>query len=69
MLVHHADAGGHGVAGAAEGDGFVVDEDFAVGGLVQPVQHVHQGGLAGPVFAEQAVDLAGFNHHVDVVVG
>ena len=69
VLVHHADAGGHGVARAAEGDGFVVDEDLALGGLVESVQDVHQRGLAGAVLAEQTVNLPGFNNHVNVVVG
>ena len=69
VLVHHADAGGHGVAGSAEDDGFVVYQDLALGGLVQPVENVHQRGLAGAVLAEQAMDLPGFDDHVDVIVG
>ena len=69
VLVHHADAGGHGVAGSAEGDRFVVDQDLALGGLVQPVEDVHQRGLASAVLAEQTVNLPGLNNHVNVVVG
>ena len=69
VLVHHADAGSHGVTGSPEADRFVIDEDFAVGGLIQPVKNIHQGGLAGPVFAQQTMDLSGFNNHVYVIIG
>ena len=69
VLVHHADAGGHGVARAAEGDRLVVDEDLALVRLVEPVEDVHQGGLAGAVLAEQGVDLARLDDEVDRVVG
>ena len=69
VLVHHADAGRHGVAGAAEGDRFVVDQDFALCGLVQSVEDVHQRGLASAVLAEQTVNLPGFDDHIDVIVG
>ena len=69
MLVHHADAGGHGVAGPGEVLDVVVEQDLALVGLVQAVQHVHEGRLARAVLTEQAVDLAGFDREVDVVVG
>ncbi len=49
--------------------GFAVEQDLALVGLVQPVEHVHQGRLAGAVLAEQAVDLARLDDEVDVVVG
>ena len=58
VLVDHADAGGHRVAGPGERHGRVVDEDLALVGVVQPVEDVHQRGLAGAVLAEQRVDLA-----------
>ena len=69
VLVHHADAGRHGVARAGEVLDVVVEQDLALVGLVQAVEHVHQRGLAGAVLAEQAVDLAGLDREVDVVVG
>jgi hypothetical protein len=34
VLVHHADPGRHGVAGAAEDDGLVINEDLAPGRLI-----------------------------------
>ena len=46
-----------------------VDQDLALVRLEQPVEHVHQGGLAGAVLAEQGVDLARLDRQVDVVVG
>ena len=53
--------GAHGVARAGEGDRDVVDEDLAVVGVVEPVQHVHERALAGTVLAEQRVDLTGLD--------
>ena len=44
-------------------------QDLALVGLHQPVEHVHQRGLARAVLAEQGVDLAGLDDQVDVVVG
>ena len=69
MLVHHADAGGDGLLGAAGDLGPAVDGDLALVGLQQPVEDVHQGGLAGAVLPQQAVDLTGDDVQVDVVVG
>ena len=59
----------HGVAGTGEVLDLVVEQDLALVGLVEAVEHVHQRGLAGAVLAEQAVDLAGLDREVDVVVG
>ena len=39
--------------------GLAVQQDLALVRRGQPVQDVHQGGLAGAVLAEQGVDLAG----------
>jgi hypothetical protein len=69
VLVHHADAGTHGVTRAREVLDVVVEQDLALVGLVQAVEDVHQRGLAGAVLAEQAVDLAGLDGQADVVVG
>jgi hypothetical protein len=46
-----------------------VDEDLALVGVVQPVQDVHQGALAGAVLAEQGRHLTTSHHEVDIVVG
>ena len=69
VLVHHADAQLDGIRRTAEVHRFAPNEDLAGVGLVQPVQHVHQGRLAGAVLAEQAVDLPGAELEVDVLVG
>jgi len=69
VLVHHADARRHGVAGAGEPLDDVVEQDLALVGLVQAVQHVHERGLARAVLAEQRVDLSRFDDEVDVIVG
>ena len=59
VLVDHADAGGDGVARVVERDRRVVDQDLALVGPVEPVEDVHQRGLAGAVLAQEGVDLAG----------
>jgi hypothetical protein len=69
VLVHHADARAHRVAGAGERDSLAVDQDLALVGVVEPVEHVHQGALAGAVLPEQGVDLARLDDEVDGVVG
>ena len=68
VLVHHSDARVHRVAGAGEVLNLVVQQDLALVGLVQPVEHIHQCGLAGAVLAQQCVDLARFDREVNVVV-
>jgi len=69
VLVHHADLGPDRVPGRVDRDRLVVEQDLALVGLDQPVEHVHQRGLARAVLAEQSADLAGLDDQVDVVVG
>ena len=70
VLVDHADAAGDGVRRARRSvTGVAVEQDLALVRAGQPVEDVHQGGLAGAVLAEQGVDLAGPDVEVDVVVG
>ena len=68
MLVHHADASGHCVAGAGEVLRLVIEQDLALVGLIEAVEHVHERGLAGAVFTEQRVHFARFHDEVDVVI-
>ena len=69
VLVHHADPGSSASPGPVNRHRLAVDEDLALVRLYEPVEHVHQGGLAGAVLAEQTVDLARRDREVDVVVG
>ena len=69
VLVHHADAGRDRVAGTGEVLDLVVEQDLALVGPVEAVEHVHQRGLAGAVLTEQAVDLARLDGQGDPVVG
>ena len=50
-------------------DGLAVDEDLALVGVQQAEEDVHQRRLAGAVLTEEAVDLAGLDDEVDLVVG
>ncbi len=69
VLVHHADPGRHRVAGTGEVLDHAVELDLALVGLVEAVEDVHQGRLAGAVLTEQAVDLTGLDREGHLVVG
>jgi len=69
FLEDDADAEGEGLAGVGR-PGLGAGEDDAAGVIGEPArQHVHEGGLAGPVLADQGVDLAGADLKVDPVQG
>ena len=59
VLVDHADAGGERVGRAARSRPAALDEDAARVGAIGAEEDVHQGRLAGAVFAEEPDDLAG----------
>ena len=69
VLVDHADAQLDGLAGRVDDLGLAPDQDLALVGLLQAVEHLHQGRLAGAVLADQGVDLALGHLQVDLVVG
>ena len=69
VLVHHADADGHGVLGGVEAHGLALDEDLAGGRLVQAAQHVHQRALARAVLAKERVHLPLLDRETDVRIG
>ena len=58
VLVHHADAARDGIVGGVDIHLFPADQDLAFIRLIQAVEDVHQGGLAGAVFPQQGMDLA-----------
>jgi hypothetical protein len=45
------------------------NQNLAFLGSVQPVKDIHQGRLAGAIFAEQGVDGASLYPEIDPVVG
>jgi hypothetical protein len=69
VLEDHADAGRAGRRRRGEWSGYAVDPEFAGVGLVDAVDELHQGALAGTVLAEHRVHLAGGHLEVDPVVG
>src|SRR5690606_8923609 len=69
VLVHHADARRHCVAGPREVLHGTVEEDLALVGFVETVEHIHERGLARPVLSEEAVDLPCLDDEIDVIVG
>ncbi len=69
VLVDHADPVRHRSAGAAQPDRRAVHLDGALVGLEEPVEDVHQRGLARTVLPEQPMDLPPLDHQIDAVVG
>jgi hypothetical protein len=69
VLVDHAEPAGQRVGRRAQAHGLAVEADRALVGLVEPVEDLHQGGLAGAVLADQRVDRARMDGEGDVVVG
>jgi hypothetical protein len=68
VLVDHPDAGRDGGTRIVERHDPAVDDDLALVGLVEAIEDVHQGRLAGAVLAEQGVDLARLDDQADVLV-
>ena len=58
VLVNHADAGGDRCGRPGELDRLAMQPDRAGIAWQQPVEHVHQGRLAGAILADQRMDLA-----------
>jgi hypothetical protein len=69
VLVHHADPGLDRVGGRAEAHELAVDGDRALVRRLDPVEDLHQRGLAGTVLPAQGVHLAAAHPQVDVAVG
>ena len=69
MLVDHADAVRDRVVRAGEAHLAAVDVHGTRVGRVEAVQHAHQGRLAGPVLADDAVHRRARHRQVDAVVG
>lgn len=69
FLVDGGDAEAHGGDGRLERDVFAAPGDPSVVGLVGAGEDLDEGGLAGAVLAEEAVDLAGLDVEVDAVEG
>ena len=64
VLVNHANAVLHGVLRGVNGESFSVDLNFAFIRLEDAIEHVHQRGLSSAIFADQAMDLAGFHREI-----
>ncbi len=67
LLVHRGHAGGLGLVGAVEADLLAIDADGAAVRLVHARDDLDERGLAGPVLADEGMDLAGSDREVDVL--
>ena len=68
LLVDHADPVRDGLVGGGDRDRLPVEQDLAGIGLVEAVEHLHEGALARAVLAQQRMDLADANIERDGVV-
>ena len=68
VLVHHPDAGVDRRARRAEPNRVAAYLDLALVRVVEPVEDVHQGRLAGTVLAQQRMNLAFAEVEADVIV-
>jgi hypothetical protein len=69
VLMHHSDAGGDGVIGGVNVNGFSIDDDLAFVRTMQAIDQIHQCTFARSVFSEQGMDLAFAQIKVDIVTG
>ena len=69
MLEHHANAERAGRIGVAHRNGHAVPEDLPFVRLLHAIDDLHERRLAGPVLAEQRMDLPRSNREVDTVIG
>ena len=65
VLVDGDDAARQRIVGAAQAQGLAVQHQRAGVGRVEPGQHLGQGRLAGPILADEAMNLAGAHHEID----
>src|SRR5690606_7529520 len=68
VLVHHADTQRQRMAAVGNGLAGAVDADRAAVSGVEPIKNGHQGGFAGPVFADNTVDGAASDVEIDILV-
>ena len=68
MLVHHPDPVIDRVARGVDSDALAVQADLTLVRVVEAVEDVHEGRLAGAVLTEQRVNLSLAQVEIDVVV-
>ena len=68
MLMHHADAGFNGVFWRVKLNRLPFEQKFSLCRLQDPVEHVHQRGLACAVFPNDCPNFAFLNAQVNVVI-
>ena len=68
MLEHHADAEPASRARIGDADGRAVEDDLALVGREDAVDHLDERRFSRAVLAEQSVNLAGLDAQIDVVI-
>src|SRR5205814_9195755 len=69
MLMHHTDAAPDRLVRAADPHRLAAHQNFARVLMVQTIDDIHQGGLAGAVLAQQRQHLAAVQLQADISIG
>lgn len=69
VLMDHADSQTDGILGGVDFTLLAKDADRPFIGLGQPVQNIHNGGFAGAIFPDEAVDFRFLYGDVYMVIG
>ena len=69
VLVHHPDSGIDSVTRAENACGLAAYEYLSLISLIEAVEDAHQGGLASPIFTDDAVYAAAPHRQIDIAVG
>ena len=69
MLVHHADAELDRLAGRIDADLLPIEENLALGRLVEADENVHERRFARAVFSKEGVYLTFCDREIDVLIG
>ena len=69
VLVHHADLIAVSVSRRADDDGFALDDDLSFIREIYAREHIHKGGLAAAVFAEEGQDLTFVHGEIHILIG
>jgi hypothetical protein len=69
VLMKHADPVSDGVGGRSDRDPHAVEQDPTAVGCLETREYLHEGTLAGPVFAEDTLDGARRDGKADPVIG
>jgi hypothetical protein len=69
MLMYHPQALSDGIMGGSKSHRLAAQQNLSRIRLVQAIQDIHQGGLTGPVFAQECMNFALAQVEIDASIG